>query len=300
MYPEWQTRLIDQRTGNALTFLGEVRNGSWRTGLLHGSATEPAATVDDGIVDFVGRSIWPDDALDSFGGWAGVERLLAANWNKGIPAEWFTAATREALTGELGLIVELAAGPGGGNLPWLLRLSPQARVLVNDIERRIVAGWQRFLAGGAGPNASFAVFDGLLPPLRDGAVDWVSTAAGFSEMSGGDDDPSAVSAKREQAVRQAFRILRPGGRLVAVETILGLPGGQQMPVPAVTAPLGQVLLGQRPWDETLTRAGFIVDRCELVFSRLLGADESDLQAEADRYSMQLETRMYAIEARKPA
>lgn len=93
-------------------------------------------------------------------------------------------------------------------MPMVLERNPQAVMLVNDFEYRMLAEWKTFLASrGLGQGLSFACFDACNMPIASASVDCVSSHGCLCN----------IIFHKELAVKEAFRVLRPGGVLVAIE-----------------------------------------------------------------------------------
>lgn len=160
--------------------------------------------LENGVMRFVEWDVWPPSAIDGFR-------------RDGFVAQRGRAGMREApcpqmemLLAELaaveGVILELATGPDGGNLPPLLARNPRATVIANDISAGLLQLWQEFLSSeGLGANVCCAAFDAREMPLHDNSIDAVSGVIAFGIDRG------------HQAVQEALRVLRPGGLLVARE-----------------------------------------------------------------------------------
>ncbi len=107
-----------------------------------------------------------------------------------------------------GLVLEIAAGPDGGNLSPLLHMSPSLPIIVNDIEPRVLELWHDYLAEVLPQNKVwFAAFDAAFMPLRDNAVACASSCGGLGSIAG----------NRDSAICETFRVVRPGGYLIALE-----------------------------------------------------------------------------------
>jgi SAM-dependent methyltransferase len=100
-------------------------------------------------------------------------------------------------------VLDLAAGPGGAGLAAAERVGPSGSVVLSDAAAEMVAVAAR--RSSAHPQVSTAVFDQSGIAVEDGHFDAVISRHGlmFAEDAAG-------------AVREAARVLRPGGRYAAM------------------------------------------------------------------------------------
>lgn len=162
-----------------------------------------------------------------------------------------------AAIGEGDGVLDLATGPGGAGLAAADRVGPSGSVLLSDDAAEMVAVAAR--RASADPRVSTAVFDQGEIAAEDGRFDAVIIRHGlmFAE------DPAA-------AVREAVRVLRPGGRYAAMtwgpreaNPWLGLVldgVGEQFGVPFPPPHIpGPFSLGDAELLESELRAGGLTD-----------------------------------------
>jgi demethylmenaquinone methyltransferase/2-methoxy-6-polyprenyl-1,4-benzoquinol methylase len=131
-----------------------------------------------------------------------LNRVLSA----GIDVRWRKAAVDDLELPGPARVLDLCTGTAD-LLIEALRRSPERRGLGVDLSQGMLARGARKLAarGWAGRSALLAGDAGRLP-LRDACVDGALVAFGIRNV----DDPL-------RALREARRVLRPGGRLVVLE-----------------------------------------------------------------------------------
>ena len=166
---------------------------------------------------------------------------LSPEWARDMIEEgWVSRSWREAKAKEKtverdagryiaetgGLILETGAGPGGGFAPYILQADPDASVIISDMSPTVVREWKKFLDKELdSPNVSCAAFDFCRIPFRDGCIDVVSDHGGIGNAV----TAAGATGDKGAALKEAYRVLKPGGVLVAAggfitkETLAGLP-----------------------------------------------------------------------------
>jgi SAM-dependent methyltransferase len=222
------------------------RNGYCKPRPWHGvmvySEGRPVARVENGVIDFTSGHTWSESRLARLREQDRIRRNWFNEWEhaRSLPAR--TRICERALqTG--GPILELAAGPGGGNLSPLLHMDPGVPLIVNDIEPALLHMWREFLeeqlgytvhtvdtvspnrvneiTSVSGPSSAKDTFTAIDPfnlclvafdacrewPVLDGAIACVSSMVGLSHLEG----------TADKVLFQLARVLKPGGILVGIE-----------------------------------------------------------------------------------
>ncbi len=299
----WQKFFRSPLTGRPLSYKGETQDGVWTNGVLLTRAGTQVASVSDGIVDFVGASISSRSfvAQTRQGGvssnWQGQAGLL------GQPAFAELAGAAIEAGRAVGPILEIGAGPGGGMMPLMLGLHPEAEILANDIETVVISELSRFLRTSvAGPNVSYAVFDACNVPLVDNCVGCVTSLGGFSN----------IESHRELALKEACRVLSPGGLLVLVDgDFMGIDGlkladrildSAGLPPDLATGiePMFRAMMHaiSTPVHELVRAVGFAVRQDEIVFRKRISPAESELARLAARCGVTMDVEFHGIIGRK--
>jgi len=271
-----------------LTFRGE-RDG---TELLEGAIRADGAEVTrvrNGVACFVhGAGEFTREQIRQFRD----SGLIARNWaNETEKAE--ADQLRRKLCAQLadveGAVLEVAAGPGGGNMAPLLHRCRRGRLIVSNISEEVLALWREFLfdQGRAG-DVCLAAFDARDMPVRNGSIAAASNVAGFANIP-----------QPEKAVRETFRVLKPDGVLCSINLMVDPEDWARMPVHL-----------RRRWEkkvpgfvagetEILTDAGFRIESRELAAGRELVPEQDDIACSAAEHGVVLHVSIEHIGARKP-
>ena len=185
-------------------------------------------------------------------------------------------------------ILEVAAGPGGGNLSPLLHIDPGLAIVLNDIEPGIVGRWQSLLDSVLpGHRVSFVACDVCSIPLPDAAIACVSSSGGLGTMLGSHAD----------ALSECARVLKPGGGLYAHELALTEDCIDNMPESLRGSLVSQPWLF-RHWDALLRGTDLCLESLTYHERRTLFPDESPLARDAALFNYTMEVERILLFARK--
>lgn len=105
-----------------------------------------------------------------------------------------------------GLILEICAGPGGGFVPAVLMKDYTANIMISDLCPTVVREWHNHFQKMDNPpqNIEYAAFNVCDMPFKDNSIDVISGSAAIINIEG----------DRDKALREIFRVLKPGGLFV--------------------------------------------------------------------------------------
>jgi SAM-dependent methyltransferase len=227
--------LVRERYAAAATVITEGGPASCGTGALGPSCCAPAvSTADASGAEVFGGALY-DDPQD-----AATKTALAASLGCGVPT-----AVAELRDGDT--VLDLGSGAGADVLISARRVAPSGRAIGLDMTDEMLA-LARANATAAGiANAEFV--KGYLEalPLPDDSVDVVLSNCVIN-----------LSADKPQVLREAARVLRPGGRF-AVSDVIADPDMDDATRADMAQWTGCVAgaLTQEEFERSLAAAGFV-------------------------------------------
>ena len=187
-------------------------------------------------------------------------------------------------------IMELACGPNLGLLPDIYSLNPNIEATATDACPILIEKWNDFFrANEPSANFNFAAFDALKMPIESGSVDIITSNIAFGSIRYGGVDQLL-------GIQEAYRVLKPGGRIYAVESEFEDPAIVQR----VFDHYGKenwFKNNRLNWAQRFAHCGFTVEQ-EIFLNRTLWRDW-ELDEPADALGVQIwgNTKAYVI--RKP-
>jgi len=270
-----------------LTFDRAQEGGAIAQGRLLAAGREVAQVV-DGVVSFVRSDDWDPDTVERFR----EEGLIERNWRNGVAnasqPPW--ASFCDAMASGDGPILEIAAGPGGGNMPGILHRNADAMLLVNDSSPGVLSLWRQFLAErGLGANTCLAAFDATEMPVRNDVVAAISNVAGFGNID--------REGGTEMAVQEACRALRPGGRVYSFELMVHPEDLCNMPL-ELRRRLSHAPLAGGIAD-ALKANGLCIEMRKVSFCRMADPAQDGVAELALKYGIEFRWDREVVEAVKP-
>lgn len=292
MHPSFQNLFVHPKSFRPLTFFGNVKDGRWTNGFLWSSGGHETYPVIDGIPVFIP----PYDLTSPEISEELREERREKKW--GPERAWETAGTwirekspmaefAKRIAESEGLILEIASGPGGGFAPAVLRINPEAKILMDDVRLTLLQDWQEVLRDRGVPNASFAVFDAREMSIKNESMDIVEEAGGFGNID-----------RCEEAIKEAYRILKPGGTLFSLNLLVNREDFLKLSEEVRARWLATYPCLSHGQLEAFKRVGFKIISNTPAGEREVEPGDTDLWREVSKYGVVLHIRFYFTEAFK--
>lgn len=269
-----------------LSFAGEREGNELLNGKLLADGEE-VGRISDGIISFVEADPWPRDLLEEIRS----SQQISRNWENSIEQAHTNLDRRDIcddLAAVKGTILEVAVGPGGGNMPPVLSRNPEAMLIVNDISEGVLKLWRDFLAERKmGRSLCFAAFDARNMPIRSESISAVSNLCGFGNIDRG-----------HEAIQEAVRVLEPGGELFSVEFVVDPDGWVRIPEEVRKEYDEHHPIFTRGSEELLRQAGLSVESRKLLPGRKLVPEQDEVAQVAAKYGVTLYASFEYVRARK--
>lgn len=136
------------------------------------------------------------------------EQWIYHRWREDIERGGWVRFEKEAekIASHGGMILEICAGPGGGFFPATLMKDYNAKIMVSDLCPTVVREWRNHLQklDNPPPNVEYAAFNVCDMPFTDNCIDVISGSCAIINVEG----------DRDKALKEIFRVLKPGGLFI--------------------------------------------------------------------------------------
>jgi demethylmenaquinone methyltransferase/2-methoxy-6-polyprenyl-1,4-benzoquinol methylase len=167
-----------------------------------------------------------------------LNRLLTL----GLDQHWRKKAAKVCLESDPARIMDLCSGTGDLAIELAKDANPETEITAADFcEPMLEAAKNKAAAIGLENRIRFEVADAAALPFEDSYFDVIGIAFGFRNLT-------FKNPKREQYLKEIYRVIAPGGRLVIVETSqpesFVLKRLSAIYYSSVVKPVGNVISGQ--------------------------------------------------------
>lgn len=188
-------------------------------------------------------------------------------------------------------IIDIASGPRLGLVPDILSINPQVQVLVTDACPILIESWSEYLRKNEpDANIQFACFNVADMPIKANSVDVITSNIGFSSLRYAGDDQMI-------GLKEAYRVLKPGGYLFAIEN----EHEDKAVVQKVFDKWGRenwFKNNKLEWHERFEKTGFIIEQ-EKQMMRRIEKDDWELGEVATSFGLEIVAVFKAFILRKP-
>jgi ubiquinone/menaquinone biosynthesis C-methylase UbiE/uncharacterized protein YbaR (Trm112 family) len=276
LHPDFQKIFAAPGSLKPLKYDGTRYGVQWKDGVLKTADGLVLFPVREGIPDFVPTSVpaWSEKDIDEIrkGDW------IRRNWESQIERMQTNLKHKEFcknIAEYNGLILDVASGPGGGNMPGIVYINSEAKVLMSDLSAKVLHEWQLYLkTHDLGVNVSFAAFDATNMPIHSNSFDIVTSYGGFSNIPNTD-----------KALVETYRILKKRGLLYVCEGKITQESFSKLPKNVQIKWREKISHLKTNYEELIKKAGFSITSYFENAEKALSPDEADLPAMAAKYGV---------------
>lgn len=224
-----------------------------------------------------------------------IKDLIDNNW---IPYNWRNEAEQsqsgirkrfcDQIVESDGILLEIAAGPGGGNVPAILQRNKDFPIIMNDISTRVLSLWYNYMSEkDCGKNVLYAIFDVCEKVIKDNSIDVVSSMGGLSETH-----------NAGKVLERSYQMLREEGSLYSFENIIDSKDWERLPND-IRQKWELIIPGTfSGYSQLIKNYGFNIETHSIEDGRTLRKDEGSLPHDASLYDIELKVKREWIHAKK--
>jgi len=188
-------------------------------------------------------------------------------------------------------MLDIASGPGLGLIPDIYHFNQNIHALAVDGCPALVEKWSEFMCmHEPGASIQFASLNVADMPIRNGSIDIITSNIGFSSLR-------YAGADNMLGVKDAYRILKPGGYVFAIENEFE----DKAVVQKVFDMWGKdnwFSQNSMTWRERFTNAGFTIEQDKLLLRRV-EKDDWELGEVATSFGLEIAMNFNVYILRKP-
>ena len=200
------------------------------------------------------------------------------SWRKDIFELYDGITTKIACDGKP--FMDVACGPGMGLSPMILAKNRKIPCLATDACSRLIKAWRCYINENLTEyNISLASFSVLNMPIKENSLDYMTSNIGISSTRNGE-------SGQLQALKEIFRVLKPGGSFVTVENEW-TDMAQIAEVFRLWGKDNYYKQQEMPWRDKFVSAGFKIESESQNYLRKLAKNDNDLGEAADRFGIEI-------------
>lgn len=191
--------------------------------------------------------------------------------------------------------LEIACGPGMGLAPLILNRYPRLSCLATDACSLVIESWREYIDKNLREfNISLAQFSVMDIPLADCSFENVTSLIGLSSTRNGYDGLM-------KAIREIHRILKRGGRLIAIESdgwadIDAVKKAYDSWNPPLWKPFDDGDGETVTWKDKFTECGFEIESCDKSSYHKWSRSDNEFGEHAEKVGIEIGTveRLYVL------
>jgi len=118
--------------------------------------------------------------------------------------------------------MDISSSNSFGMIPFIAKMNPQITCMATDIDSYMIKILRSFINQNLSKyNIKLAAFDNYDIPIKDNSLDYITSTFGIasSYSAGTQNRFYNLTAGKEKPINEIYRILKPGGRFITIESV---------------------------------------------------------------------------------